>query len=168
MPRDLSSAATVGINSQETAQVFVSLLTFSGGGLASPIRLCDTPTTRLSTDPLTYGIVSRSNTYTYLPIRVVLPTSTPDETPKAKLALDNVSRYLMADLRTLRAPMDVLIEIIREAGPDLLEFAVSGFQLRDVTYTAERVEGALLLRDLDRDPFPGGRFTPGFFPGLFG
>ena len=167
MPRALSSSALVAINSPETGQVFVTLLTFSGAGLASPIRLCDDPASRLADDPLTYGLVSRSQTFLYCPIDVTLPSSSAEQQPRARLAVDNVDRSLMADLRTLTAPMDVLLEIVRAAAPDTVELSIAGFQLRDVSYSAERIEGSLLLRDLRRDPFPAGRFTPSLFPGLF-
>lgn len=167
MPRSLSTTALVAINSPETEQVFVHLLTFTGTGLVSPIRLCDNPSSRLSDDPLTYGLVSRSNTFYFSAIEITLPASAPDQAPRARLAIDNVDRTLMADLRTLTSPLSVLLEVVRADAPDTVEFSVPGFQLRDITYSPQRVEGALTLRDIARDPFPAARFTPGAFPGLF-
>ena len=167
MARTLTAHAVIAINSPETDKVFVALLTLTATGMASPIRLCSDPTRRLSTDPLVYGLTSRSVDFYFCPFDLVLPSSSEDKPPRARLAIDNIDRAIMADLRTLTSPLEVLIEVVRANNLDTLEFSIPGFQLRDVTYDAQRIEGDLMLRDLARDPYPVARFTPALFPGLF-
>ena len=79
----LSPAALRAMFSQDADDTLAVLITISGTGLPSPLRLTDNYTQRLITtdDEVIYGIVSRSNNYIFIPFDIIFWTSCHSKLP---------------------------------------------------------------------------------------
>lgn len=169
MSRTLSPAALKAVFSPESDANLVILLTLTGGGITTPIRICDSYTKRISetADEVVYGITSRGNDYIFLPMEVGLPQEEEGSLPRASITLFDVTRYILPALRNLTEPPSVLLEIVLNKTPDTLEADFYGLKLANVTYTKDSVTGNLVVDGLEREPFPSHSFLPSSFPGLF-
>jgi hypothetical protein len=161
-----SEAFRRAANAAETDEVLVCLLTILGDPLAEPIRLCNTGT-RLSADPLTYGVVSRGHVHLMLPFEFSLPQDRDDTPPRVEIVLDNVERTLVGLLRSIDSPLDILVEIVMASTPDLVETALPVMKLANISYSAASITATLVVDGLVTEPYPSGTFNPGRFPGLF-
>ncbi len=103
-----------------------------------------------------------------LPFGIILPTDEAGSPPSARLSIDNVSREIIAAVRTATgAAPTVQIEVVRILDNDAVELTFPPLNLRNVRGVADKVTGDLFSEDLQTEPYPADRFTPGSFPGLF-
>ncbi|MBT4291209.1 DUF1833 family protein [bacterium] len=140
----------------ETPEVYLALLTISHADI-SPIRVVNN----------TVNIVSNSNTFTGFPFDITLPDSTSDAPPRSKLVIDNISREIAEQIRTISTPVTVTLQLIRAADPDTIEKEWQPFTLRNVKWNFLNMQGDLTIENMLREPYPAGEFSPGFFPGGF-
>jgi len=117
----------------------------------------------------TESITSNGTVYTPFPFAVVLPDDNEDNGPQGRLAVGNVDRTIIDDLRSISGSerIQVTIQIIMSDEPDTPLATYNNFELRNIDYDAFTVTGDLSLVDFLSEPFPSDRFTPNFFPGLF-
>lgn len=167
MSRTVSLTTRGAIYAEQTDEVFVFLFTVTHPSLMAPVYYSSDPTTRLSVDPLAYGIVSRGNTYDFFPISLVLPDDSDATPPTIKLVLDNVMRQAIPLLRSITTPPSVTIEMVLASDPDTVEASWPNFDMVDITYDANSVTIDLAINGLSTEPFPTGVFAPSGFPGLF-
>ncbi|MFQ5776363.1 MAG: DUF1833 family protein [Kiloniellaceae bacterium] len=153
----LSTTARQALFAQETGEAFIILLTIDHPNLAAPIRVAG--------DGL--DVISRGDTFVAMPFDLSLPEQTEDRPPRARLAIDNVSRDIVKAVRSISSPATVLIEIVLASDPNTVEASLPDFILRDVRYDALVVEGDLDLEDFAAEPYPAAIFSPANFPGLF-
>lgn len=155
--------------SPESDDTLVTLLTFTGSGITTPIRLADNYNQRLSetADEIVYGIKSRSNDYLFMPFNITLPTEESDSAPRCSIAINDVTRYLTPVIRNMTGAPNVLIELVLKSTPDVVEASFPGFQMAAISYNANAVSGELQVKSLAAEPFPANTFTPSYFPGLF-
>lgn len=132
-------------------------------------RLADGFTKRISetADEIIYGVTSRGNDYTFLPMEITLPTEEEAQAPRCSVVLHDVTRYIVPIVRTLTGPPKVKLELILSKTPEVLEASFSGFYFSNFTYNADQVTGELSMIDYEREPFPMHSFTPAYFPGIF-
>lgn len=103
-----------------------------------------------------------------LPFDIVLPTAEVGSPPNAKLEIDNISREITSAIRSASGdPPGVIIEVVRLLDNDAVELSFPSLNLRNVRATVAKVTGDLFSEDLQTEPYPADRFTPGAFPGLF-
>lgn len=135
----------------------------------APMRLCDGYTKRISEDAdnVVYGITSRGNDFTFLPIQVTLPQEDEAQAPKCTITLNDVTRYATPLIRSLTASPKVLLELVLSSTPDRVEVSFSGLYITNFTYNADSVVATLAMTDYEREPFPMHTFSPKYFPGLF-
>lgn len=164
----LSPACLRAMLAPETDEDIITLLTFTGGGITTPVRIADSYTGRLSetADDVVYGLTSRGNQYIFLPFELTLPNDD-DSDPGCQLTMHDVTRSLMPTLRTLTGPPSVTIELVLASSPGTVEASFTGFQLGAVSYTDSTITGQLVVASLAHEPFPCHTFTPSYFPGLF-
>jgi hypothetical protein len=165
--RTVSSSFISAANAQETDEVIICLLTVTHEEIPEPIYLSSDATERLSADPLIYGTTSRGNQYLYLPFEFTLPDDKSDSPPRVLLTMDNTGRDLVALLRSISTPADVLVEIVLASDLDQVELVMPSLQLGDVTINEGSISASLVADTLINEPYPAGLFTPGAFPGLF-
>lgn len=169
LSRALSASALRSVLSPNSDANLIILLTLTGGGITTPIRICDNYTQRISeTDENEiYGVVSRGNTYTFLPMQIALPTEESGSLPRANITMYDVTRLVLPSLRQLTGPPSVLIEIVLSTSVNTLEADFAGMKLAGVTYTKDSITGQLVVDGLETEPFPSHAFLPSSFPGLF-
>ncbi len=165
--RTTSESFRRAANAGQTDEVLVCLLTVSHSSMEEPIRLSSDATQRLSSDPLSYGTVSRGDTYLYLPFEFVLPQDRDDAPPRVEIVFDNVENGLVGVLRAIDEPLDILVEVVMASAPDLVETSLPKMRLANISYSASQISAALVVDGLVTEPFPAGNFNPGRFPALF-
>ena len=153
----LSTAAVQAAFAQETAEVFLPLVTLDHADLAVPIRVVRN----------TEDVTSRGKFFVAFPFDIILPDQVEDRLAVARLTIDNVSREIGQAIRLVQSPLEVLVEIVRWSEPDVVEMSLPTLYLRNVTWDATTVSGELTVDDLSGEPYPVGRFVPSWFPGLF-
>lgn len=167
MSRTISLAARAAANAEQTGEVWVFLLTITHEALVTPLRLSSDPTVRLSVDPLSYGTLSRGETYEYLPMSLVLPDDSEGVAPAIRLVFDNIARQAVPLLRSVSTPPTVTVEMVLASDPDTVEVSFAEFDLVGADYDALSVSVDLTVNALANEPYPAGTFTPGGFGGLF-
>lgn len=165
----LSPAALRMMFSPDADDTLITLLTITGTGIATPIRLADGYTQRISetAEDVVYGVVSRSNNYIFLPIRISLPTEEQEAAPRAQISISDVTRYLTPVIRSITAAPTVTLELVLASDPDSVEVEFPGLLMSGITYNRDLVTADLSVESLTIEPFPQHTFTPSGFPGLF-
>lgn len=152
---------------QEAAEVPIFLLTISHPTLAAPILLTTDPTTRITTDPLVYGTISRGNTFLYAAVDLQLPDEQDGSAPAAKLSIQNVTRDIIPLARSVQTPPQVKIETVLASDLDTVEIVWPSFDMTGLTYDVSSLQFDLTIDALTTEPFPAGSFGPANFPSLF-
>lgn len=155
--RTLSSNARAALYAAQTAEVFLQLLTIEHDDLVAPIRLVDN----------TEAIVSAGETFDPFPFRIVLPAETDTELPTVELVVDNVSRELLEEVRSISTPFTVTLEIVLASDPDTVEAGPFLFESRSASYDVQTLRFELGAETFMTEPFPADIYTPTTYPGLF-
>jgi hypothetical protein len=165
----LSPAALKAMFSPDADDTLITLLTITGTGVASPVRIADGYTQRISetADEVIYGVPSRSNDYLFLPFKISLPTEEQAAAPRCTITINDVTRQLLPIIRQLNSAPDVLIELVLSSAPNVVEASFPGFKMGAISYTADSISAELTVESLATEPFPQHTFTPAYFPGLF-
>jgi len=167
MSRTVSLTLRTAANAEATGEILIFLVTVTHELLETPLRFSSDPTERLSVDPLVYGTSSRGDTYSFLPLGLVLPDDSDGTPPAIKLTIDNVSRDMIPLLRSVSTPATVTVELVLASDPDTVEVAWPDFDLVNASYDAGQVSIDLAVNALATEPYPAGSFTPSGFPGMF-
>lgn len=165
--RVLSLNFRKAIFAQESGEVPVFLATITHPTLTDPIRLTTDPTQRISTDPLKYGTISRSETYLYAGIDIAIPDEQDKSPPASKLTIENVTRDLIPLARSVNTPPKVTIEAILASDPDVVETSWPDFDMSNLQASATQLIFDLTVDSLSSEPYPADTFSPAHFPGLF-
>ena len=132
-------------------------------------RISDSYTQRISetSDEVVYGVVSRGENYTFLPVQVTLPSEEEAQAPRCSLTINDVTRYLTPIIRSLQGPPRVKLELVLNKTPNTVEVSFDYFYISSITYSRDSVNCELTMINLEREPFPMHSFNPPNFPGLF-
>lgn len=167
----MSPAAVKAIFSPDSDADLITLLTIYDPINESEViaRLADGSTKRISeTDNVViYGVTSNGNDYTFLPMKISLPSEDEAQAPRCSIVLNDVTRYITPIIRKLTAPPRIKLELILTKSPDTVEVSFEYFYINNFTYNAESVTADLAMIDYEREPFPMHAFTPRYFPGMF-
>lgn len=153
----VSETARRALYAPESEEVFLVLLTIDHDGLSQPIRVVNN----------LEQVNSRGEEFIAFPFSISLPDDKEESPPRARLAIDNVTREIGQAVRQMTGPARVTLEVIMASAPDTVEASWPGFLLRNVVYDVSTVQGDLTVEDLTREPYPARRFNPGSFPGIF-
>lgn len=154
--RTVSSNARAALYAAQTSEVFLQLLTVDHPDLGAPLRLVNN----------TESIVSDGETFEPFPFELVLPAETDTELPTVELVVDNVSRELLEEVRSISTPFTLTIEIVLASSPDVIE-ASYDLESRSATYDASSIRFQLGAEAYMSEPFPADIYTPTTYPGLF-
>lgn len=157
MSRSLTLATRRALNAPETNEIFLVLLTISHKDMDTPIRVVNNAE----------DVTSRGDLFTAYPFDLSLPNDEDNQSPRARLVIDNIDRQIVLAVRQLSSSPTVTIEIIRAADPDMIEARFVDFRFTNITYDSQMIEGDLTLEDFTAEPFPAASFSPSLFPGLF-
>lgn len=167
--RTLSSTALAAIFGPESQDDLIVLMTITGTGISSPIRLANGFTGRLSetAEEVVYGVESRGDDYIFLPITASLPSDENEQPPRAQLSIADVTRYLTPVIRSITSAPSVKLELVLRSDPDTVEIEFPGLLMAGINYNKDLVTAELTVESLTLEPFPAHTFTPSGFPGMF-
>lgn len=157
MARNVSLAALQGALAQETNEVYLVLMEIDHSSFGSPLRFVNNDA----------DITSNGDLYTAFPFEVVLPDDVEDKEPLASLRITNVSRELIDEIRSIQSPPSMVLSVILESSPDIIEWGPLSLETRGVTYDADYIVFRLAYSAFTREPFPYRTFNTIDFPGLF-
>lgn len=167
----LSPAALQAMFNPDASDTLAVLLTITGAGITTPIRITDNYTQRITSlttdDEVIYGIVSRGNNYIFLPFQITLPTEETEAAPRCQITINDVTRYLIPVIRQATTALNVTIELVLTATPNTVEASFGGFLMSGISYNANTITADLNVESLAIEPFPAHTFTPSYFPGLY-
>lgn len=170
----LSSNAIATLFAQESSNTLITLLTITGTGIATPVRLADNYLTRLSetSEEVIYGVQSNlggATTYdfVFLPFGISLPTEEYSAAPRCTITLNDVTRYLLPTIRSISTAPSVQIDLVLASSPNVVEISFGSFLLGNINYNADTITADLTVESLSVEPFPQHTFNPSYFPGLF-
>jgi hypothetical protein len=143
----------------------IILITISRG--EDVIRLSSDSTQRISSDPIGYGTISRSNTFVYMPFELALPQDEAETVPKMVMRVQNVSGEIGWWLRSSLVTPKVTVEVVTSSDLDTVIASFPDFDLKSFQGGTMEVSGEIVLSNLEFEPFPAGTFNPSQFPGLF-
>jgi len=156
MARTLTQPTLTQLFLQESSDPFLMLLTLSHPSY---------PTIRLVNN--NEDIVSRTNTFTALAMKIVLPTDDGESIPKMQIVLDNVPLELMDELRSTTTPANVTIEAVLASRPDIVEILITDLLLSNISYDNRKITATLGLNDFFNQRIPGEIYSPQLYPGMF-
>ena len=154
MSRNLSNPTLAAIYAAETDEIELQLITI---GLPTPVRLVNNHE----------DVVSRGDTYTAHAFELPIVSDEEGTLPRVDVVIDNVSQLLVASVRSITEPLDIVFELVFNSDPDTLVAGPWTFQLREARYNTHSLRMSLQYEPLLDEPYPTGRFTPTDFPGLF-
>lgn len=114
------------------------------------------------------GVISNGDIHDAFGFEVQPPSIYHDAPPQAQLSIDNVSREIAQELRTISSPPTVRLQVVRRATPDTVEVEWDGLRLINITVESLKITGDLLFENLVQEPYPGRTFSPAEYPGLVG
>lgn len=165
--RSLSLDFRRALFAQESGVVPIFLLTITHPELVNPIRLSSDDTSRLSTDPLVYGTVSRGDQYKYVAPKIQLPDERDRSPPQAKLVIANANRDLIPLARSVSSPATVKTEVVLSTDLDLVEFSIPALEIASADFDVIELTFDLTVDAQAGEDYPAGSFDPASFPGLF-
>lgn len=167
----LSSATKAAMFGSETDKDLILLITVYDPDNTEEVvlRLADGYTKRISetADDVIYGVTSRGNDYTFLPMEITLPDEAENAAPRCSITFYDVTRYVMPVARSISGQPPIKLELVLTSAPDNVEVSFSGFKITNFTYNVDRVSADLSMISYELEPFPQYSFSPSYFPGLF-
>lgn len=160
MSRDLGATDNnllAALAGQETSEAILVLLTIDHADLATPLRV--------TSDAV--STTSNSNTFLAYPFNLTLPDDPDSGFSSGKLTIDNVSRDIVVAIRQISSPPTVTIQVVLGSDPDNVYVEFTDFKLSNIQYDALTVTASLVLDHFINEPYPGTRFRPSNFPGMF-
>lgn len=153
----LSATAMAEAFNEHSSSAWYMLLTISHPDLATPLRLVNSRS----------DLISNGHTFTWFPFTVVLPDDDGENSPRAKLKIDNVSREIYRTIWALDPAPYIQIDVVVSDDPNQIEYTAGNMRLVNVTVDELFITGELAPDISVLDPFPGDSFSPGKFPALF-
>lgn len=157
MSNELSNALKAQLFANESTDPFLQLVTLDHESFTTPIYLVDN----------SEEIISNGKTYSPFPMKIILPQDDSEAEKQVRISFDNVSRFLVDELRSITTPINIKIEMVLASNPNLIEIVLDDLQLRNITMTLQQIEGILVLDDFLRTELSSEKYTPSNFPGLF-
>jgi hypothetical protein len=164
----LSTTFRSAVHAAETTEQEIVLITITHPDTPDVARLASKWTVRLSDDPLTYGVISRGETFYFVRMDARPPILSRDAPRRGRLVLDNTGGEQTALIRTYHAPAQIFMELVLGSDPDVVERQWPVMDLRVVDYDAATMEFELEFLPFTTESYPVDTYTPSGFPGLFG
>ncbi len=157
MPRNVSLPAIQAALAQQTDEVFLVLLEVDHPNLMTPLRFVND----------SQDITSNMELYTAFPFEVQLPDDQEGREPRAELRIDNVSRELIDEIRSINDAFTVILSVILASSPNVIEWGPLEFISQGVVYDANQITFSIIYSVFAEEPFPYQVFDTINFPGMF-
>lgn len=155
--RSVSSEMLRDIQSQETGEAFLVLVTISSDDLPSSLRVTSDST----------KTVSNGETYLPYPFEFIPPNDSEEGSTNASIRIDNIDREIVRAVRTAQSTPKITVRVVRGSAPDTVEVEWPNFDLKRVEYDQFVVSGEIGLESYLTEAYPKDTFTPHNFAGLF-
>ena len=158
MAKNYSATLKEKINSTSASETPLLLLEIDHPDLPAPVRVVND----------NQDLVHQGNTYTAMAFRASLPEDLEEGMPRARLAIDNVGKELVAWLEASGGGQGATVRMIQvlRSTPDIIEWEVT-MDLTNLSMTALEVSGVLSFDDLLNRPGVTLTYRPETAPGLF-
>lgn len=158
MARPYSAAYKSTLARTSAAEAPLVLLEINHPALSEPVRVVND----------TQDVISNGKNYLACPFRCELPDDFEGQLPRARLAVDNVSRDLMYWIETSGggAGSTVTFGQIMRSRPDLVEWSIT-MNLYNVTATFQEISGELGYDNFFGKPATQVTYRPETAPGVF-
>lgn len=154
--RSLSNELLNELYASESSDPFIMLLTLGHESFG---------TVRLVND--NRDTISRGNTYYAFPMEVTLPSDDGESASEVDIKLDNVTRELIDELRSVTTPINVTVEMVLASNPDYVQISLEEFKLKNISYNSKTIQGKLYLDGFLNIAMTSEKYGPTNFPGLF-
>lgn len=153
---NLSNQLVTQMYGQESNDPFLSLLTLSHTNFGTLHFVNNSE-----------EIISNGMTFVPFPFTLVLPADDGEAVKDIQLLLDNTSLELIEELRSITDYIQVQIQLVLAANPDLVEVEVPGLKINNIEYNVSTITATLVLDNFLNTELASERYTPIFYPGLF-
>jgi hypothetical protein len=167
MARTISLNMRNALYAQTTNEVPICLITLWHPDYPGTMRISTDPTTRISDAPLKYATNALGAWYYFYPVMITLPDDIDERAPRARIAIENISRDLVALVRSVATPGRCDMKVVLSATPNTVEVDYPDMDILSSQYNDEILTIEVGLNALDQEPYPAGTFVPAGFPGLF-
>ena len=159
MARSLAPTSLRALLAQETGEVMVMLATLAHPNWLNPVYVCS--------DIL--PVISNGRYFIGWRFDIQFPSDNTGELPRAQAVIDNVDPIIGQQIQAIAglSPIQVTIEIIRHATPDVIEVAYENLKLRGVKVDDTSITGTLTYEDILNEPLTA-TISPSTVPGVFG
>lgn len=160
--RNMSAAALNAILAESAGEVVLALLRVFPPGETNPSNAL-----RFVDDASDGAVISAGLEYTPLAFRLVLPQEDGERLPTVSITIDNVGFDITTAILTYTGRAAVEIEFVLASTPSVVEAGPWRFYVGQADISDTEISLDLRYEDVLNDAFPGHRFTPQNFPGLF-
>jgi hypothetical protein len=164
----LSLSFRQAFNAESTEEIAVILVEITPAGASEPVRISSEPVSRLSSDPLRYGISHQGNEYEWVMMAAAWPDDQENTPPSTKLIFENVVEDMAATVRgvTPGTQAAVTLKMVLSSAPDDIEEQYD-MKATNASYSATQVSLDVSREPIESEPWPAFRMTKQRFPGLF-
>lgn len=157
MANNLSPELLAQLFAQESKDPFLTLVTLNHADFVEPVRLVNN----------SENIISRGEEYIAFPMNIRFPVDDGETARDFTIEFDNVSLYLIDEIRSVVDPMDVTIELILASMPDVPQISQGELKIQTLTYNASKISGRMMLDNFLNTEMTSEKYGPANFPGLF-
>ena len=168
------------LQKQQSGEAIAILVTITHETLTEPLRLStDSGKTRLSTDPLVYGIRSRllgsesangnlaqPADFLFALMSAVLPENREQGVTSTDIIFENVDAGMIDVARELKTPATVDFAVVLSSTPDYVDFEWTDLRTVAVDYDEASITISVSREDVMGIACPFGHMTRSRFPGL--
>lgn len=158
MARNYSSQYKSTLAKVSAEEAPLVLLEINHPALSTPVRVINDM----------QDMTSNGNLFIACPFRYVLPDDFENQLPKARLAVDNVSRDLMYWIETSGGGQGSTVKMMQvmRSRPDTIEWSIT-MNLYNVQVTMEEISAELGFDNLFAKPATALQYRPDNSPGIF-
>lgn len=156
MANQLSNQLLKELFAQESGDPFLTLLTLSHPSFSTIYFVNNTE-----------DIVSRGQTYTAFPMKLVLPKDDGESAREVSIEFDNVGLDLISEIRTVTTPIDVKLEMILASIPDDVQYSFEELKIQNIQYNKTRITARLFMDSFLNTEMTSEKYTPTLYPGVF-
>jgi Domain of unknown function (DUF1833) len=157
MANVLSPEMLAQLYTQESSDPFLTLITLEHSSFAAPIRLVNN----------SEDVVSRGNTFTAFPVKIRLPVDDGESLRQVAIEFDNVSLFLINDIRTVTSPISAKLEMVLASMPDDVQIELGELVLGQLTYDKQKISATLTMDGFLNTELTSEKYSPSIFPGIF-
>ncbi len=168
----MSPTMTEEVLKERSNSTVCELVTITYDGWDEPVRICTVAHEVVEIDSETnrplMGIISRDETYYYVGVSVVLPSSQDESPPEATVYFSHVGREVGEKLKIVSDYYPrVMIEVVSTLDPDTVELEFSDMKLSSANWNNSEGEITLVHDIASNEPCPHLTFSISSFPNLF-